>query len=88
MLASAQVIGHQTGDMVPAGPAPNARNRREFALIGQEEITAGAQSAQAMAAHLLTISQPWGTLHLRQIFRNSAHTGRPVPPTRFLIRGS
>jgi len=34
MLASAQVIGHQTGRMALAGPAPNARDRREFTLMG------------------------------------------------------
>jgi hypothetical protein len=72
MLASAQVIGHRTGQLALAGPAPNARNRREFALMGQEKIEAGAQSAQAMAAHMLTMSQPWGALAFRQILRNSA----------------
>src|SRR5664279_4822825 len=52
MLASAQVIGHRTGRMALAGPAPNARDRREFALMGQEKIEAGTQSAQAMACLL------------------------------------
>ena len=57
MLASAQVIGHRTGRMALAGPVPNARDRREFALMGQEKIEAGAQSAQAMVAHIMTMSQ-------------------------------
>jgi hypothetical protein len=34
MLASAQVIGRRTGRMALAGDAPNARERREFALMG------------------------------------------------------
>ena len=72
MLASAQVIGHRTGRMALAGPAPNARDRREFALMGQEKIEAGAQSAQAMAAHMMTMSQPWGALAFRHILRSSA----------------
>jgi len=72
MLAAAQVIGHRTGRMALAGPAPNARDRREFALMGQEKIEAGAQSAQAMAAHMMTMSQPWGALAFRHILRNSA----------------
>jgi hypothetical protein len=72
MLASAQVIGHRTGRMARAGPAPNARDRREFALMGQEKIEAGAQSARAMAAHMMTMSQPWGALAFRHILRNSA----------------
>ena len=54
MLASAQVIGHRTGRMALAGPAPSARDRREFALMGQEKVEASAQSVQAMAAHLLS----------------------------------
>ena len=71
-LASAQVIGHRTGRMALAGPAPNSRDRREFALMGQEKMEAGAQSAQAMAAHLMTMSQPWGALALRHVLRSSA----------------
>lgn len=72
MLASAQVIGHRTGRMALAGPAPNARDRREFALMGQEKIEAGAQSTQAMAAHMMTMSQPWGALAFRHLLQNSA----------------
>ena len=71
MLASAQVIGHRTGRMALAGATPNARDRREFALMGREKIEAGAQSAQAMAAHMMTMSQPWGALAFRHILRNS-----------------
>ncbi len=72
MLTSAQVIGHRTGRMALAGRAPNARDRREFALMGQEKIEAGAQSAQAMAAQMMTIGQPWGALAARHMLRNSA----------------
>ncbi len=72
MLASAQVIAHRAGRMARAGPAPNARDRREFALMGREKIEAGAQSAQAMVAHMMSMSQPWGALALRHILRNSA----------------
>jgi len=72
MLASAQVIGHRTGRMAWSGPAPNARDRREFALMGREKIEAGAQSAQAMVAHMMTLGQPWGALALRHVLQNSA----------------
>jgi len=72
MLASAQVIGHRTGRMALAGPVPNARDRREFALMGQEKIEAGAQSAQAMVAHMMTLGQPWGALAFRHLLQNSA----------------
>jgi hypothetical protein len=72
MLASAQVIGHRTSRMALAGPAPNARDRREFALMGKEKIDAGAQSAQAMATKMMAISRPWGALASRHMLRNSA----------------
>ncbi len=62
MLASAQVVGHRTGRMALAGPAPSARDRREFPSMGQEKIEAGAHSAQAMAAQMMSISPPWGAL--------------------------
>ena len=72
MLASAQVIGHRTGRMALAGPTPSARDRREIALMGKEKIEAGAQSAQAMAAHMMTMSLPWAALPFRHILRSSA----------------
>jgi hypothetical protein len=72
MLASAQVIGHRTGRIALAGAAPNARDRREFALMGQEKIEAGAQSARAMVAHMMSTTQPWGVFAFHQLLRNSA----------------
>jgi len=72
MLASAQVIGYRTGRMALAGATPSARDRREFALMGQEKIDAGAQSARAMVAHMMSMRQPWGALAFRHILRNSA----------------
>ena len=70
-LASPQVIGYRTGRMALAGAAPNARDRREFALMGQEKIEAGTQSAQAIAAHMMTMSHPWGGLASRRLLRAS-----------------
>jgi hypothetical protein len=72
MQASAQVIRHRSGRLALAGPAPSARDRREFALMGQEKIEAGVQSALAMAAQMTTISQPWGALVARDMLRYSA----------------
>jgi len=56
MLASAQVIHHRTGRMAAAGATPSARDRREFALMGQEKLEAGVESAKAMAAQLMTLT--------------------------------
>lgn len=72
MLASAQVIAHRSRRMALAGHKPNARDRREFALMGQEKIEAGAKSAQAMAVHMLSMGQPLGALAYRDFLRNYA----------------
>ena len=89
MLASAQVIGYRTGRMAQAGPAPNARDRREFALMRQEKIEAGAHSAQAMAARMMTMSQPWGALAFRHLLQNSAalmSLASSRTPSQFMAR--
>ena len=57
MLASAQVIGHRTRRMASAGAIPNARDRREFALMGREKVDAGARSVLAMTSHLSNRNQ-------------------------------
>ena len=48
MLASAHVIGHRTRRMASAGPLPNARDQREFKLMGQEKVDAAGKSARAI----------------------------------------
>ena len=52
MLASAHVIGHRTRRMASAGPLPNARDQREFKLMGQEKVDAAGESARAMGHQL------------------------------------
>jgi hypothetical protein len=42
----------------------------------EEKIEAGVQSAQAMAAHMMTMSQPRGALAFRHMLRNSAPSAR------------
>jgi hypothetical protein len=56
MLASAQAIQHRTGRIAAAGVTPGARDRREFALMGQEKIEAGIESASAMAAQMMAMN--------------------------------
>jgi hypothetical protein len=55
MTASAQVIGHRSRRIAAAGAVPNARDRREFALMGQEKIDATVESVRAMTQQVLTI---------------------------------
>jgi hypothetical protein len=66
MLASAQVISHRTGRMAAAGAIPSARDQEEFTLMGQEKIEAAAESTQAMAARMISMSQQMGMLALQQ----------------------
>jgi len=72
MLASAQVIGHRTARMAVAGSAPNARDRREFALMGKEKLDAGAQSGQAMATHLMTMNPQLGAQAFHNMLQSTA----------------
>jgi hypothetical protein len=57
MLASAQVIGHRTQRIAAAGSRPGARDRREFARMGQEKVEAGLLSATAMTADAVKLNQ-------------------------------
>ena len=66
MMASAQVIGHRTRRMAAAGSKPNASDRREFALMGQEKIEAAAKSAHGMAAHMMTMDPFLGARAVQQ----------------------
>ena len=72
MMASTQVIAHRTRRIALSGATPNARDRREFARMGEEKVEAGAKSAKAIAAHMLTMSWPWNAWALNHGLRNSA----------------
>jgi len=72
MWASAEVIAHRTSRMAMAGHSPNARDRREFALMGQEKLEAGVKSMQAMGMHMLSASEPWAATAYRDSLRNYA----------------
>jgi len=72
MLASAQVIQHRTGRMAVAGAKPSARDRREFALMGQEKIEAGIESAGAMAAEMMAMNPLLGTRAVKNMMTGAA----------------
>jgi len=71
MLASAQVISHRTSRMSKAGPTPNARDRREFALMGREKMEASVESAQAMAMRLMKVNPLLGAHAARQMLTSA-----------------
>ena len=66
-IASAQVIGYRTHRLALAGPVPNARDRREFTMMGQEKGEAMLESAQATAARMMALNQELGALVTKQL---------------------
>ena len=71
LAASAQVIGHRTGRIAAAGARPSARDRREFALMGQEKVEAAAASAAAMGREWLA----FGNSAALQAWREALEAG-------------
>lgn len=67
LVASAEVIRHRSARIAAAGPMPNARDRREFTLMGQEKIDATAASAFAAGMRLMALNQQIGTMVLKQL---------------------
>jgi len=55
--AAAEVVAHRTHRMALAGAGPSARDRREFALMGQEKAEAAADSSFAVGSALLRMHQ-------------------------------
>jgi hypothetical protein len=72
LMASAQVIGHRTGRLAVAGVQPSARDRREFALMGQEKVEAASESAQAMATQLMVMNVQLGLRSFQHLMTLSA----------------
>jgi hypothetical protein len=64
--AAVQVFGHRTRRFVVAGAVPSARDRREFALMGQEKGEAALEAAQAVGLSLLRLNQQFSALVFKQ----------------------
>jgi hypothetical protein len=74
-LASASVIDHRTRRMANAGMTPNARDREEFALMGQEKMDAAVEWTQATMTGMLAIQQTLLGFTLQQLLTSSAAIG-------------
>ena len=72
MMASATVISYRTGRMATAGPNPSEKDRKEFALMGQEKMDAAVESAQAMALQMMTLSPQLGVRAFEHISKGTA----------------
>lgn len=56
LMAASQVICYRTQRIATAGAIPNARDRREFILMGQEKIDAATASLHAVALQVLVMN--------------------------------
>ncbi len=89
LFASAQVINHRTNRIATAGVIPNARDQREFTLMGQEKLEAAAESAQAIATRMVTLNTQFGAMLFRQLL--SCASGlfalAAAPAAAFTLKG-
>jgi len=70
-VSSAQVIGQRSTRLMLSGPVPNARDQREFSLMGSEKGEAMLESAQAFGVRALTLNQQLVTLAFKQFMTAS-----------------
>jgi hypothetical protein len=70
-IASSQVIGHRTRRLALAGPTPNARDQREFALMGQEKGAAAVEAVQAAGLPMVALGQQMAMLAFKQMLSAS-----------------
>ncbi len=66
-VAVPQVIAHRLSRLALAGPAPSARDRREFQRMGAEKAAAFAESWNAMARQTLEANQTLASSFLRAL---------------------
>ena len=64
-VAVPPVVAHRLTRLALAGPAPSARDRREFQRMGTEKAAAFAESWNAMARHTLDANQTLASSFLR-----------------------
>lgn len=70
-MSSAQVIGQRSARLLLSGSAPNARDQREFSMMGREKSEAVLESTQAFGARALALNQQFVTLAFKQLMTAS-----------------
>jgi hypothetical protein len=85
-LASLQVIAYRTTRMAAAGPMPDARDREEFSLMGQEKVQAASESAMAFAAHLANRERNFGIPALGDVASGTAAFAAVSEMSAFVAR--
>ena len=82
MIAAPQVVAHRTTRMLMAGNTPTARDSREFKTMGDEKITAFAESWQAMASQAMTSQMQLATTLTQMAFKQSSVWWSPFGASR------
>ena len=77
-VAVPQVIAHRLTRLARAGPAPSARDRKEFRRMGAEKAAAFAESWNAMALQAFEANQTLALSFLRG-FGSPARAKSPAP---------
>lgn len=67
-FAVPQVVAHRVTRMAIAGPAPSARDRKEFDLMSTEKTAAFNESWNAMAVQAVRANQALATSMLRSLW--------------------
>jgi len=73
LVASAEVITRRVHRMAVSDPIPSVEDQREFTLMGQEKVEAGAESLMAMGAYLFDIHHEVSTqalTHMMDLSQN------------------
>ena len=78
-VAVPQVIAHRLARLALAGPAPSARDRKEFRRMGAEKAAAFAESWNAMATQAFEANQTLALSFLRAF--GSPTSARPSAPS-------
>jgi hypothetical protein len=77
-MAASQVVAHRVARMALSGPAPNARDRKEFQLMVKEKEAAFAQAWAAMATQSVRANQALATSLFRSVWSLSPRR-KPSP---------
>ncbi|MFT3998046.1 MAG: hypothetical protein QM667_11635 [Asticcacaulis sp.] len=67
LTASAEVIAHRLHRMATTDAIPSAEDQREFTLMGQEKVEAGAESLMAMSTYWMGLQHEVSTQALNHM---------------------
>lgn len=90
-VAAPQVVAHRVARMVQAGGTPSARDRRDFARMGTEKVTAFYQSWAAMWTQALQaqwqLAQAWSAVPMQLALGRRAPLRGPLGKSRRAMAG-